>query len=338
MIRRYGCTGCLVRLLGALIVLAILVVAGAYYSLARPYKGFRNEIFVEIPKGTTTRGIADQLARAGVISSSWSFLLVRALRPHSYLDAGEYRFANPASVWTVYDRIARGDIFYYELTVPEGSNMFDIASLVDGLGLVTADEFLKAAQNPATIRDLAPDAPTLEGYLFPSTYRLTRHMTAAQICRLMTDTFRKKWHQLQPQPGAPINRVVTLASLIEKETAVPDERPVVAGVFENRLRDGMMLDCDPTTIYAALLEHRYHGTIYRSDLQSTNSYNTYQHAGLPPGPIANPGIASLKAALHPADTTFLYFVAKGDGSGGHHFSSTIEEHQRAVQAYRRAQK
>ena len=186
------------------------------------------------------------------------------------------------------------------------------------------------------IRDIAPDAPSLEGYLFPSTYRVERSATVQQLCRMMTDLFRKQWRELRrPDSPANVNATVTLASLVEKETAVPEERSLVASVFANRLRLGMPLDCDPTTIYASLLDQRYHGTIYRSDLDSSNPYNTYKHAGLPPGPIANPGIAALKAALAPADTKYLYFVAKADGSGGHQFSETIEEHGRAVQKYRR---
>ncbi len=336
---RRGCAGCFVRLLAAAAVGAVLAGAAVYFLLTRPYKGFQNETFVEIPKGTTTRGIADRLAHSGVIESPWEFLLARALRPGAPLQAGEYRFAAPASVSTVFGRIARGDIFYYEMTVPEGSNMFDIAAIVERLGIMKAADFVKAAQDPSPIRDLAPEAPTLEGYLFPSTYRLTRHMTAPQVCRLMTGAFRKKWQQLaQGKQGAAVNRIVTLASLVEKETAVPEERATVAGVYVNRLRIGMQLDCDPATIYAALLEHRYRGTIYRSDLASGNAYNTYKHAGLPPGPIANPGAASLAAALQPAHTDYLYFVARGDGSGGHHFSTTIQEHERAVEAYRRAQR
>jgi len=156
---------------------------------------------------------------------------------------------------------------------------------------------------------------------------------------MMTGLFRKKWQEIAPPANTtPVNDTVTLASLVEKETAVPDERPMVASVYANRLRIGMALDCDPTTIYAALLDQRYRGVIHKSDLASANSYNTYQHTGLPPGPIANPGIASLKAALAPASSDYLYFVARPDGSGGHHFSTTIGEHDRAVAEYRRGQR
>jgi UPF0755 protein len=338
MSRRGGCRGLLTRLVLIAIVLLVAAGAGVYFMLAREYKGFQDEVLIEIPKHTGTRAIANQLAKAGVIRGSWEFLAARAVHPQARLQAGEYRFSEPATVWTVFDRIARGDIVSYELQVPEGSNMFDIAALIEKLGVVHGD-FLKEARNAAPIHDLAPEAPTLEGYLFPSTYKLMRNMTAAQVCRLMTDTFRKKWQQLAKAGQAvQVNKIVTMASLVEKETGVAEERPTVAGVFTNRLRIGMLLDCDPTTIYAAMIEHRYRGTIHKSDLENQSPYNTYQHAGLPPGPIANPGAASLKAALSPADTTYLYFVARGDGSGGHHFSTTIAEHNRAVAAYRRTQK
>jgi UPF0755 protein len=224
-------------------------------------------------------------------------------------------------------------VFYYELRVPEGSNMFDIAAALEKLGLMKQDAFLSVSKNPALIQDLAPTAPSLEGYLFPSTYRLVRSTTPQQVAREMTSQFRKVWKDLSGN-ATDVNRIVTLASLVEKETAIPSERPAVASVYVNRLERNMKLDCDPTTIYAALLEGRYRGTIYRSDLESANAYNTYRNPGLPPGPIANPGIASLKAALQPASTEYLYFVARPDGSGGHSFSETLGQHNEAVRAYR----
>lgn len=322
-----------------LLSFALLVVAAAgalYFALTRPYQGFVNPVIIEFPKGTSSSGMAGELAKAGVIRFRWQFLVARALRPKARLQAGEYRFSRPASASSVFDRIVRGDVFFYELAVPEGSNMFDIAQSVDQLGIFKGADFLREARNPALIHDLSPGAPTLEGFLFPSTYRLTRSSTAQQLCRMMTDLFRKKWQEnVKPAGAPPVNDIVTLASLVEKETAVPEERPVVASVYENRLRLGMALDCDPTTIYAALLESRYRGAIHKSDLASGNEYNTYRHAGLPPGPIANPGLASLEAALVPANTNYLYFVAKPDGSGGHHFSTTISEHDQAVLEYRR---
>ena len=234
----------------------------------------------------------------------------------------------------VVSRIARGDIFYYELVVPEGRNLFDIAAAAEQLGLFPAAKFLEAARNPALIRDLDPQAPTLEGYLFPDTYKLSRHTTPDRLCRLMTGKFRDAWRSLQHHGR--VHRTVTLASLVEKEGKLADERPRIAAVFENRLRIGMKLDCDPTTIYAALLQQHYSGVIHRSDLDSEHPYNTYRHAGLPPGPIANPGLASMRAVLAPSESDSLYFVARADGSGGHEFSSNIAAHESAVERYRRA--
>ena len=231
-------------------------------------------------------------------------------------------------------RIARGDVFYFELVVPEGRNMFDIAAAAEQLGLFSAAKFLDAARDPALIRDLDPQAPTLEGYLFPDTYRLSRHTTPDRLCRLMTGKFREAWRSLHTTAG--VHDTVTLASLVEKEGKLAEERPLIAAVFANRLRIGMKLDCDPTTIYAALLQRHYRGVIHRCDLDSDHPYNTYRHAGLPPGPIANPGLASIRAVLAPSDTDSLYFVARADGSGGHEFSTNIAAHESAVERYRRA--
>jgi UPF0755 protein len=317
----------------ALILAAFLLIAAAGL-VHLPYQGFREQVYVEIPRGASSPAIARQLADAGVIRLPFSFLLVRGLRPKAVLQAGEYLFREPASPWEVYRRLSIGDVHYYELTVREGDNLFDIAASLDRLGVVKGEEFLAAARSPALIRDLAPEAPTLEGYLFPAVYRLNRRTTAQELCRQMTDKFRSVWAGLNA--GQPAHPVVTLASLVEKETALAEERPLVASVFRNRLQRGMPLACDPTAIYAALLEGRYRGVLSQSDLLSQNRYNTYQNPGLPPGPIANPGLASLKAALEPAQTPYLYFVAKADGSGAHVFSADLENHAQAVARYRRA--
>lgn len=318
-------------------VLVLLGLAGggfAVYRLEQPYQDFRGEAFVEIPRGTGTSGIADALARAGVVRSRWDFLLARMANRTGVLQAGEYRFDRAASPVEVVSRIARGDIFYYELVVPEGRNLFDIAAAAENLGLFPAAKFLEAARDPAPVRDLDPQATTLEGYLFPDTYKLSRQTTPARLCGLMTGKFREAWGSLHTTAG--VHRTVTLASLVEKEGKLADERPRIAAVFENRLRIGMKLDCDPTTVYAALLEQRYRGALHRSDLDSDHAYNTYRHAGLPPGPIANPGLASMRAVLAPSDSDSLYFVARADGSGGHEFSSNIAAHESAVERYRRA--
>jgi UPF0755 protein len=326
----------LARRLGIAIVLVVAAAGWCGWRLTRPYQAFGAETFVEFPRGTGSRALAAALARAGVIRSRWDFLLVRALSPTRVLRAGEYRFNRPASPLEVFDRIARGDSFYYTLVVPEGKNMFDIAAAAANLGLFAAPQFLDAARDASLVRDLDPDAPTLEGYLFPSTYRLGRHTTPAALCRMMTARFRDAWSKLEG--AASVHRTVTLASLVEKESKLPDERPRVAAVFANRLRLGMTLDCDPSTIYAALAEKRYRGAIHRSDLDSENPYNTYRHAGLPPGPIANPGLDAIRAVLAPADTDALYFVLRPDGSGAHQFSSNMTAHQAAVALYRRGKK
>jgi UPF0755 protein len=324
------------RRFGCLALLAALAGGFAVFRLAMPYQGFQGETFVEFPRGTSTEEMALMLAKAGVLRSRWDFLAARAVARGRVLQAGEYRFDHAASPLEVADRIARGDVFYYTLVAPEGKNMFDLAQVVAQLGLFSADAFLATARDPSMIRDLDPAAPSLEGYLFPNTYKLSRHTTAGDLCRTMTDKFRQVWRGLGPDRD--IHAVVTLASMVEREAKLPEERPLIAAVFENRLRIGMKLDCDPTTVYAALREGRYRGTIYRSDLDSDNPYNTYRHAGLPPGPIANPGLDSLRAALHPADSGALYFVARPDGSGGHTFSNDLAAHNAATERYRRGQK
>jgi hypothetical protein len=215
------------------------------------------------------------LADNGVIQNPVQFLLVRAVRPKARLMAGEYVFDSRLSPWVVFDRIARGDVFYYPLLVPEGSSIFDIAQLLRTQKVMDAAAFLKVAQDPALIRDLDPRALTLEGYLFPDTYYVTGHTTPEQLCRLMTGRFREVWKGLAPA-GVNVHDTVVLASMVEREAKLASERPLIASVFLNRLRLGMPLQCDPTAAYAAQLEDRYHGTIDRSDLNSKHLYNTYQ--------------------------------------------------------------
>ena len=331
MIRKLFRTLATFALLVAL--LAALAAGYAAFRLARPYQGFAGEVYLDFPRGTSAGRIADMLMESGVVSTRWDFLMARAFRRGRTLQAGEYRFDRPASPLEVFGRIARGDTFYFELVVPEGWNMFDIADAVGRLGLFRAQDFLAAARDPSLIRDLDPQAPTLEGYLFPDTYRLTRTTTPQGLCRQMTNKFREVWTGLHA--NASVHETVTMASLVEKESKLAEERPQVAAVFENRARIGMKLDCDPTTIYAALLDHRYRGKIYRSDLASDNPYNTYRHVGLPPGPIASPGLVSIHAVLDPAASDALYFVLRPDGSGAHEFSRTIAAHEAATARYRR---
>jgi UPF0755 protein len=331
----------LVLITAAGVIIAVLLVASVFagYWYFAPYQGFDTETFVELEHGMSSRQIASTLERQGVVKSKWAFLFLRLLHPNAHLQAGEYRFGSPQTPWQVFEEIRKGQTFYEELTIPEGSSIFDIADLLAQGDTVTPADFLKAAANPSMITDLDPLAPNLEGYLFPSTYRVTHRTTGQQLCHAMTVEFRKEWAEIGGTAhNADIHRLVIIASLVEKETAIPPERPLVAAVFYNRLAADMPLQCDPTTVYAALLENHYRGVIHKSDLASTNPYNTYAHAGLPPGPIANPGVSALRAALHPATAAYLYFVANPDGSGTHHFSVTLEEHEKAVLAYRQGAK
>ena len=322
------------RFLAGLILLLVGGVAFAGWQLSLAVTP-PPEARVEIPRGTGTRQIAAQLLAAGVIRDKNVFLAARTLK-QAKLQAGEYVFTKPATVWEIIDRLKRGDTFQFEATIPEGSNRYDIARILAAAGIIDAQSFVAESADPTLIQDLAPAAPTLEGFLFPATYRFPRHTTVKTICREMVTSFRRAWKQAGG--SADTLRYVIMASLVEKETGVPAERPVVASVFWNRIERKMKLDCDPTVAYAALIEGRWRGKIHRSDLDRVHPYNTYRIVGLPPGPIANPGLKSLEAALRPESTEYLYFVARADGSGGHNFSSDIAGHQKAVEHYRRAVK
>lgn len=320
------------RFLIVCVLLAGVVAAAAAAYLLGMRVGPRTETFVDLPAGVGTDGIALRLAEAGVIHNRYAFDFYKQLHGGT-LRAGEYRFDHPATLPEVFARIARGDVYTHTLIVPEGFNIFDIAQAVQVAGLGDAGEFLKAERsNTALIVDLSPAAESLEGYLFPDTYQFSRHITAEQILAAMVKRFRTQARRMGLLGRPDLAQTVTLASLVEKEVRVGAERPLVAGVFENRLAAGMALDTDPSVIYAALLAHHWRGKIYRSDLDYNSPYNTYRHPGLPPGPIANPGTAALAAALHPAQTDYLYFVA--DAQGHTRFSVDLKEHAQQVQDYR----
>jgi UPF0755 protein len=315
------------------LVLLLLLAAGAAFFFELPY-GPARETFVDIPPGTGTAGIAQALERNGVIRAAAAFELYRAFA-RGTLKAGEYRFDGPLKLADVYGKIARGDVYTKTVAIPEGFNIFDIAQAIQNAGLSTAADFLAAERrDTALIEDLSPGAVSLEGFLFPDTYHFSRHATPDQMVAAMVKRFRQAARQLGMEPSPATARTVIMASLIEKEVNVEAERPLVGGVFVNRLAAGMPLATDPTVIYAAMLDGRWRGTIYQSDLQNPSPYNTYRHTGLPPGPIANPGIAALKAALHPAQTDYLYFVA--DAQGHSQFSADLKTHAQQVQSYRSA--
>ena len=305
------------------LLLALLAVTAAAWWLLAPF-GPATETFIDIPSGSSTPRMAALLEQGGAIRSRYAFDLLRLVKG-GRLKAGEYRFDHPATVVDVYCRLARGDVYTRTVVIPEGYNIFDIAHAVEAAGLGPATEFLVAERaNTALIADLSGEKkpPSLEGFLFPDTYRFSRHTTPAGMLSVMVKRFRQQTANL----GLPADalRTVTLASIVEKEVGQSAERPLVASVFENRLERGMPLQTDPTVIYAALLDSRYRGTIYASDLKADSPYNTYRHAGLPPGPIASPGLASLRAVLHPPTSAYLYFVS--DGAGHTRFSKTLGEH------------
>ncbi len=323
------------KLLGTLLLILLIAAAIGGYIVYAPY-GPAAETFVDIPPGSSSHSIGARLQQSGIIRSRYAFDLIRLLQGGS-LKAGEYRFDHPVPVAEVYARLRRGDVYTLTLAIPEGFNLFDIAHAVQAAGLGSADDFLAAARLHTEL--IAPylngaHADSLEGYLFPDTYHFFPHATPLQMLTAMV----RRFHQAATQLNLTSNTysTVVMASLIEKEVSQPEERPLVAGVFVNRLAQNMPLATDPTVIYAALLENRWRGTIYESDLQSGSPYNTYRHAGLPPGPICNPGMASLRAAIAPAHTDYLYFVS--DAAGHSRFSSTLKEHEQKVQAYRQAQR
>ncbi len=325
-----------------LFVLVVIIAAAAapgylYIALFHPYQGFGSEgVYVDIPRGASQRSIARLLAENGVVRSRVAFeLLCRYRQPRS-MQAGEYFFDHPVTSLNVYDTIVNGRVYVKEFVVPEGFTMFDIADLAAQNGFLTRDEFLSAARDASPVRDLAPHAPSLEGFLFPATYEFPRHISGKDMSEAMVRKFRQVWASIETVNAGPprnLQRIVTLASLVERETPLADERPHVAGVFENRLRVGQPLQCDPTVVYALTLAGVYSGKLDSAALHFSSPYNTYRNKGLPPGPIANPGEAALRAALDPPPTEDFYFVA--NTQGGHFFSKTLEEHNRNVARYRR---
>jgi UPF0755 protein len=331
------------RRLGLLALLAIAAVGtGAAWldsQLSRPYRGHRPEkVFVEIPHGTSRWHVAGILRQDDVIRNRVAFMLFSLWHVHYPEQAGEYLVEGQLDSRQLFWKVAKGQIFVHTVTVPEGWTKFDIARELERQGVCTQEEFLAAAGDTSLIADLAPRAVSLEGFLFPSTYAFTRRATCAQVAETMVRHFRKVWAEVYPAGSSAfpqdlsIEQVVALASLVERETPNPTERPLVAGVFYNRLRHNELLQCDPTVQYAMEMAGHPEKNVRPEDLKINSPYNLYMHKGLPPGPIANPGEASLRAALNPAQTDYMYFVA--NDQGGHFFSKTLEEHNRNVARYR----
>jgi UPF0755 protein len=335
-----------VRFVSILLLLLILTaaVAGGYlwYCMEKPYGTIPADgVFVEIPHGLSTRGVGHLLQKNGIVRSALAFEIYARRRPKRPLQAGEYFFDRSLSGKEVFEKLANGDVYQQPFTVKEAETIFEIAHDLHAAKYMDAGEFLKAAKDPALIQDIAPGAKTLEGFLFPATYNLPRHASATELTALMTRKFREAVEQISPaalvadpsKPNDTLLRKVTLASLVERETPKRDERPLVAGAFTNRMNKGMLLQCDPTVIYALEEIGKYHGSLSLKDLRFDSPYNTYLHAGLPPGPIGNPGEASLRAAFQPAETDYLYFVA--NTRGGHFFAATLAEHNKNVAKYHR---
>jgi UPF0755 protein len=332
------------KLLLAFITVIVLVALAAALQgnelrrrLQEPYKGYDTaEVFVEIPQGAASAEIRRRLVDAGIVSDD--FILRAAMwwsgRSRS-LQAGEYRFDQPLTPLAVVDKIASGDVYTQRLTFPEGLTIAEMAKVFESRGFGRSQAFIKAATDVALIKDLDAKARDLEGYLFPETYSLPRRADASRVVAMMVDRFRASYDEaLRARAEAQqltTRQVVTLASLIEKETAKADERTLVAAVYRNRIKQGMGMQADPTVVYALMKAGKYDGNIRREDLNFDSPYNTYRYPGLPPGPIAAPGRASLEAALSPADVPYLYFVSRNDGS--HVFATTLKEHNANVYQY-----
>ena len=336
------------RIVVTLFLLVVLACGGwLAWALAQPVTPV-GQTFVLLHPGYSTRRIATELQSAGVIRSADAFVLWHYLRHKRSLKAGEYLFEKTATALDVHRRLVHGDVYFHTVVIPEGFNIFDIAQAIQNAGLGSSEEFLKVAtSDTALIADLAPDARTLEGYLFPNTYEFTRMQTMQEMAAAMVKQFRQVAHEIglttdvkmtdvksTDAPGNDVQQTVILASIIEKETAAAEERPLVASVYYNRMAKHGELQADPSVIYAELLQGSYSGALHHADMQFNSDYNTYTHPGLPPGPIGNPGKSSLEAAMHPADTDYLYFVSNGNGH--HRFAHSLEEHNKNVAAYRKA--
>jgi peptidoglycan lytic transglycosylase G len=325
-----------------LALIAAMALALVIADLYRPYRGYSGTQSVEIQPGTSTLEVARLLNERGVLKYRVPFLFRYTIgRPKNSLKAGEYTFDRPLTPAQVYRKLVEGEVHLYTVVIPEGSDRFDMARIYKEKLGIDPEQFLRVTEMTALVRDLDPRAPTLEGYLYPDTYRFARGPSAARVVEAMVARCRQvlndKFHVELADPQQNLHNVVTLASLVEKETPDPGERPLIAGVFERRLKIGLPLACDPTVIYAARLDHRMLERplppIRESDLVFQSPYNTYLHAGLPPGPIASPGEASLRAAFHPASGDALYFVSNNHGS--HIFARTLAQHLQNVSRYRR---
>lgn len=330
-------------LLGLLVLLALLLVpvgmvAWNWWQLQRPYQGYSGEEkLVEVEPGMGASQILQRLQEEGVIADAGGarFYLVYFLDDAS-IRAGEYRFRGPLTTPQVLHMLTRGQVVNHSITLVEGLTLEETADQLVRAGFGERDTFLGLMRSPELIADFDPEAPDLEGYLFPETYSFSRDVDERTIVQTLVKTFRKRFdEQVRPKiaPGRTPRQLVTLASIVEKEARVASERPVIAAVYQNRVERGMGLGADPTVIYALKRLGRWNGNIRKEDLRVDSPYNTYRYAGLPPGPICSPGLASLAAAAAPADVPYLYFVSRNDGT--HVFAQSLAEHNRNVEQWQR---
>jgi len=290
---------------------------------------------VSFPAGSGIKKLAAELKREGVIRSTWQFIILARLRGVAHrLKAGDYRFTDAMTPGDILRKLATGDVDFRRFTLPEGYSVYQAAEMLEQKGYFKRDEFLAACRDTALLERLGIRAASVEGYLFPATYNLARNSTAEQLVAQMVGRFRQVYADVtaggDELGGLSPNRIVTLASIIEKEAVSAGDKPLISSVFFNRLRLGMPLQSDPTAVYGV---RAFAGKVTRADICRRSPYNTYLVRGLPPGPIGNPGTDALRAALHPAHSSYLYFVARQDGT--HCFSHTLEEHNRAVVRYLR---
>ena len=318
-------------------VAAVLGINEFTQRIEVPYQGYATfDVFVEVDPGDSTRVIGERLAAAGVVRDDFSFRLAVWRSGHDrHMQAGEYFFDQPISAMQVVEKIAQGQVYLRAITFPEGLTIAEMSHIFEEEAFGSREAFLEASLRIDLIEDLDERATTLEGYLFPETYTLPRDATAADLVDAMVSQFRGVFDdalkEVAEERDMSIRDVVTLASIIQKEAGADAEHALVSAVYNNRLRIGMPLQCDPTVIYALTLDGLYDGNLTRENLQYDSPYNTYRYPGLPPGPIAAPGLAVLRAAIAPADVSYLYFVSRNDGF--HEFANTLREHNRNVQRY-----
>jgi UPF0755 protein len=314
--------------------LGLAAAAWLGFSLS-PVGGAGGTVVVEVARGESLARIARELEAAGAVRSARSFALLARWRGlGASLRAGEYELERSLDAAAVLERIAAGRVRTHAVSLPEGLTAEEVAARLAERGLVEREAFLAFVRSADAAASLGVEGPSLEGYLFPETYRLARGLAPSEVAAAMVGQFLAVWEQIAPDAraaGLSMAKTVTLASIVEKETGAPAERPLIAAVFLNRLRRGMRLETDPSVIYGIA---GFDGNLRRAHLEDdTNPYNTYRIAGLPPGPIANPGRDALVAVVRPAPSDYLYFVSRNDGT--HQFSRTFDEHAAAVDRYQR---